>query len=270
MKYDGRIILAAHRGDRKHFPENTMPAFEAALRMGADMIETDVHMTRDGELIIMHDRSALRTCGEDVIINDMTLEEVKRLDAGATFDAKFAGTQVPTVREFLEWIAPTGMMVNWELKDYPCDVGEERAFECADKLINLIIEFKMEKKSMLNSFSSRVLEHCVNRMGHEILIHGQGIYNARRSKDDPDTDEADLFDWCCVYPKAQGESALDNPEGFDYCLDHSILPCILLPDTVENYQKAIDLGVRMFTSNDIATADKVLRELGERGAKEEE
>ena len=259
-----RIILAAHRGEKKHHPENTMVAFKEAHRLGIEMIETDIRMTRDGELVIMHDRSALRTCGEDCIINDMTLEEVKKLDAGATFDEKFKGEQVPTVREFLEWIAPTGMMVNWELKDYPCDVGDERAFECIDKLIAMIREFDMVKRSMLNSFSDRVLEHAVQQIGHEILIHGQGIYNARRSKDDPDTDEADLFDWCCVYPKAQGESVLDNPEGFDYCLDHSILPCILLPDTVENYQKAIDLGVRMFTSNDIETADALLRALKRR------
>ena len=52
FKMDGkRIILAAHRGDKKRFPENTMPAFEAALRAGVDMIETDVHMTRDGALM---------------------------------------------------------------------------------------------------------------------------------------------------------------------------------------------------------------------------
>ena len=55
------IILAAHRGDKKNFPENTMPAFVAAYEAGTDMIETDIHMTKDGELIIMHDRSALRT-----------------------------------------------------------------------------------------------------------------------------------------------------------------------------------------------------------------
>lgn len=259
-----RVILAAHRGEKKYHPENTMPAFKAAYEAGVEMIETDIRMTRDGELIVMHDRSALRTCGVDCILNDMTLEEVRKLDAGCVFSEEFRGTPVPTVREFLEWIAPTGMMVNWELKDYPCDVGDERAFECIDKLIALIREFDMVKRSMLNSFSDRVLEHAVKQIGHEILIHGQGINKARRSKDEPEMDEVDLFDWCCVYPQEEGHLAIDYPEDFDYCLDHSILPCILLPDTVENYKKCIDLGVRMFTSNDIATADAVLRELGER------
>ena len=51
-----RIILAAHRGDRKKHHENTMPAFEAALRFGADMIETDVHMTSDGHLVLIHEK----------------------------------------------------------------------------------------------------------------------------------------------------------------------------------------------------------------------
>ena len=259
-----RIILAAHRGEKKHHPENTMVAFKEAHRLGIEMIETDIRMTADGELVIMHDRSGLRTCGVDCIINDMTLEEVKKLDAGSTFDPKFAGEAVPTVREFLEWIAPTGMMVNWELKDYPCDVGDERAFECIDKLIAMIREFDMVKRSMLNSFSDRVLEHAVKQIGHEILIHGQGINKARRSKDDPEMDEVDLFDWCCVYPQEAGHLAIDYPEDFDYCLDHSILPCILLPDTIENYKRCIELGVRMFTTNDCEAADKVLRELGER------
>ena len=259
-----RILLAAHRGEKKYHPENTMPAFIAAHEAGMDMIETDLRMTADGELIIMHDRSALRTCGEDKILNDMTLEEVKQLDAGATFDPKFAGTQVPTVREFIEWIAPTGMLVNWELKDYPCDVGEEKAFECADKLVALIREFGMEKKSMMNSFSSRVLEHIHTKYNHEFLIHGQGIYKCRRSKDDPEIPEEEFFDWCCCYPEEAGQSVLDYPDSFKFCDEHGILTCLLLPDDVKHYQKALDLGCKMFTSNDIAAADAVMRQLGVR------
>lgn len=75
MNYDGRIILAAHRGDRKHFPENTMPAFEAALRMGADMIETDVHMTRDGELLELGCRMFT---SNDIETADALLRALKR------------------------------------------------------------------------------------------------------------------------------------------------------------------------------------------------
>ena len=88
-----RVILAAHRGEKKYHPENTMPAFKAAYEAGVEMIETDIRMTRDGELIVMHDRSALRTCGVDCILNDMTLEEVRKLDAGCVFSEEFRGKQ---------------------------------------------------------------------------------------------------------------------------------------------------------------------------------
>lgn len=258
------VILAAHRGEKKHHPENTMPAFIAAYEAGADMIETDIRMTRDGELILMHDASALRTCGVDAKLNDMTLDDVRQLDAGAVFDERFRGTRVPTVREFLRWVESTGMMVNWELKDYPCDVGEVRAFACADQLIGLIRECRMEKRSMLNSFSNRVLEYCFQKAGHDMPLHGQGIFNCRRSKDEAAIPETELFDWCCLYPKASGESVLNNPEAFDFCRDHGILPCIVLPDTMEAYRTALEWGVRMFTSNDILSADQVLRKLGVR------
>ncbi|MDD6142170.1 MAG: glycerophosphodiester phosphodiesterase [bacterium] len=75
MNYNGRVILAAHRGDRKHFPENNMPAFEAALRMGADMIETDVHMTRDGKLLELGCRMFT---SNDIETADALLRALKR------------------------------------------------------------------------------------------------------------------------------------------------------------------------------------------------
>ena len=68
-----RIILAAHRGDRFNYPENTMPAFESAVNASVDMIETDVRMSKDGELVLMHDRSALRTTGIDKNIWNISL-----------------------------------------------------------------------------------------------------------------------------------------------------------------------------------------------------
>ena len=80
------IILAAHRGDRKTCPENTMPAFERAIAFGVDMIETDIHMTKDGELIIMHDRNTVRTTGHDGLTDQMTLAEIKALDAAVFFE----------------------------------------------------------------------------------------------------------------------------------------------------------------------------------------
>ncbi len=261
-----RIILAAHRGDRKLCPENTIPAFRAAMELGCDMIETDLHMTADGELIIMHDRSAKRTTGVDRFVDQMTLAEIKELDAGALFSEKFAGERVPTVREFMELIRDHDIMVNWELKDYPADVGDEHAFRCADKLIALIEEYDLISRSMLNSFSDRVLEHIYKTQGHRFPIHGQGIHHCKRTKDQAIIPEEEIYTWCCMYANERGGgfSCLGDLENFAYCVEHGIKPCVCIPDTEENYRIAIENGCRMFTSNDIYEGDRVLRALGER------
>ena len=75
-----RVILAAHRGDKFNYPENTMPAFESAIRLGCDMIETDVRMTRDGVLVLIHDRSTLRTTGVERFVDELTYDELCELD----------------------------------------------------------------------------------------------------------------------------------------------------------------------------------------------
>ena len=151
-----RIILAAHRGDRFNYPENTMPAFESAVSLGVDMIETDVRMSKDGELELMHDRSALRTTGIDKNIDEMSLLEIRSLDAGCTFKNPVIA-KIPTVREFLEYIKNANIMVNWEFKVYPTDFDTDTAFEVVDKLVKLIDEYDMVDRSMMNSFSAKCL-----------------------------------------------------------------------------------------------------------------
>ena len=259
-----RIILAAHRGDRKLFPENTIPAFKSALQLNVDMIETDVHMTKDKYLIIIHDRSLLRTTGVDLFTDQTTLEEIKSLDAGLWFSKEFKGTKVPTAQEFIELIKDTNVMINWELKDYPCDVGDEFAFETVDKLIDLIEKNGLTKRSMINSFSDKVLEYVYKTYGGNYPIHGQGILNCQKTKDKANIEQEKLYNWCCLYPNETGFSPLDFPENFEYCTRNKIIPCVCVADEIETYKKYIELGCRMFTSNDIYMADKILKELNVR------
>ena len=80
--------LYAHRGASAERPENTMPAFERAVEAGADALEMDVHLTRDGHLVVAHDDTALRTTGVPKPWTEMDLDEVGRLDAGWGFIAK--------------------------------------------------------------------------------------------------------------------------------------------------------------------------------------
>ena len=261
MKYNGQIILSAHRGDRKRYPENTIPAFESAIKLGVDMIETDVHMTEDKELIIMHDHSLMRTTGFDGLTSRMKLQEIKKLDAGSWFSEKFSNVEVPTVEEFIALIDRSNILINWELKDFPHEVGDDFAFETADKLIRLIKEHGLEDRSMINSFSDKVLEYVYEKYPNTFTIHGQGIHNCKRTKDVANIAEEKLYDWCCLYPNVKGDRPLDYPENFEYCQKYGILPCVCVPDELETYKKYIELGCRMFTSNDVVLANEILKKL---------
>ena len=94
-------IPVAHRGLLRHAPENTLPAFAACLELGMGF-ELDIRTTKDGHLVVLHDDSVERTTnGSSRSIRDMTLKEVKQLDAGSWFDPAFAGVRVPTLEETL-------------------------------------------------------------------------------------------------------------------------------------------------------------------------
>jgi glycerophosphoryl diester phosphodiesterase len=97
------VVVISHRGEHLHHPENTMPAFEEAVRVGADYIEVDVRTTSDGKLVLMHDGQADRTTTGKGEIAKMTFDEVRALDAGAKAGPAFTGTRVPTFDEVLDY-----------------------------------------------------------------------------------------------------------------------------------------------------------------------
>lgn len=94
--------VIAHRGSKGLRPENTLPAFSKAIDAGADGIETDVHLSKDGELIIIHDETVNRTTNGTGKVYDMTLKELKQLDAGSYFGLDYLGTRIPTLQEVVQ------------------------------------------------------------------------------------------------------------------------------------------------------------------------
>lgn len=91
-------ILLAHRGLVQHAPENTLPSFAAAIELGLS-IELDVYQTRDEHLVVIHDKTVDRTTNGTGEVTEMTLAEIRKLDAGSWFDPRFAGEKVPTLEE---------------------------------------------------------------------------------------------------------------------------------------------------------------------------
>ncbi len=96
-----RPLVIAHRGASAYAPENTLAAFRAALALGADMVELDVHLTADGRLAVIHDESIDRTCDGRGFICEMTLAEIQSFDAGIWRGPGFAGERVPSLEEVL-------------------------------------------------------------------------------------------------------------------------------------------------------------------------
>ena len=95
MKYGNDVLVSGHRGDRVHGLENTMTAFRLAVEAGVDMVETDVRMTADGQLILMHDETVDRTTDGTGYVKDLTLAQIKNLNAAANSDGSFAAEPPP-------------------------------------------------------------------------------------------------------------------------------------------------------------------------------
>ena len=254
-----RILLGCHRGDRKHFPENTMSAFRAAVELGLDAIETDVRMTKDGHLVLLHDRSVARTTNGEGSVDCMTLEEVRALDAGFWKGPNHVGERIPTVEEFLELVAPTNIIINWELKEYPCDLGE-RAYACMDKLNELVDRYGVAERSLINSFSQKMLEYTADKWPGKYQIHSYYDY----VKIDVAKKPLDSFsDWIAIWRK-DAEHVTGFVADYEFAAHRGLPTCILVPDEAKYYKKAMELGCTMFTSDDPEKAIGILKDLGVR------
>lgn len=165
------VYVAAHRGWSSHYPENTLLAFEKALELGVDQLEFDLHMTKDGELVLMHDHKLARTTGAEGIVSDYTLEELKKLDAGSWKGEQFQGLQIPTFIEFMELVKdhPT-ITLDVELKDYPKDQGD-KAYESCDKALAIIDQYGFTDRVVINSWSGKLNDYIFTKYGTKYRQH---------------------------------------------------------------------------------------------------
>ncbi|MEM3086288.1 MAG: glycerophosphodiester phosphodiesterase family protein [Halobacteria archaeon] len=114
-----RPLVIAHRGASSVAPENTLVAFRSAMEQGADGVEMDIHLSRDGVPMVIHDPLLLRTTGTRGRVAEKSARELKELDAGRYFNPKFAGERIPTLEEVAREV-PGRLFV--EVKDSPRSV----------------------------------------------------------------------------------------------------------------------------------------------------
>ncbi|MBE5855588.1 MAG: glycerophosphodiester phosphodiesterase [Lachnospiraceae bacterium] len=108
-------LIWAHRGASGHAPENTLPAFQLAADMGADGVELDVQLTKDGVLVVCHDEKVDRTANAKGWIKDYTFEELRKMDFSYG-NLAYEGVQIPTMEEVFDLLEPTGLTINIEMK----------------------------------------------------------------------------------------------------------------------------------------------------------
>jgi glycerophosphoryl diester phosphodiesterase len=137
-----------------------MEAFRAAAELGVDQIETDVRVTKDGELVLIHDATVDRTTNGTGRVIDMTLAELKALDAGIRKDEKFKGCRIPTLIELMEYVKdhPT-LTLDLELKEYPDGDHEAVAFDVCDRVLEIVDRYGFTDRVVINSFSGKLNEY---------------------------------------------------------------------------------------------------------------
>ena len=147
--------IFAHRGFSGKYPENTMLAFEKAVEIGVDGIELDVHLTKDNEIVIIHDEDIKRTTDGEGLVKDMTLEELRKFDASATFRGQYGFCGIPTLREYFELVKDTPIVTNIELKT---GVYEYHTIE--QRVIDMVREFGLSDKIIFSSFNHFTVKRC--------------------------------------------------------------------------------------------------------------
>jgi glycerophosphoryl diester phosphodiesterase len=146
----------AHRGASAYYPENTMESFQGAISMGADMIEFDVQLTRDGEVIVFHDEKLTRCTNGKGRVADYTLVELKKLDAGSWFGKEYQGAKIPTLEETLS-LCRDKIAVNIEIKTEAVDENIWNGIE--EKSMNIVEMRGMREHVVFSSFDPRAIKH---------------------------------------------------------------------------------------------------------------
>lgn len=146
------LKVYAHRGSAGTHPENTIASFKAAAALPVHGVEFDVHMTKDGELVVIHDETIDRTSNGKGFVKDMTLAELKKYDFGKSFSSKFKGEQIPTLREVLYVFKDTHHHINIELKSdvFPYE-GMER------KVLEMLKDYRLEDRVVISSFNHEMV-----------------------------------------------------------------------------------------------------------------
>lgn len=229
------LRVNGHRGQSATHPENTIPALREAIRLGADGVEFDVQPTADGSIVLMHDRSPLRTTNlrhvqrskVGVSVQRFTLAEMAALDAGSWKSAEFAGTPVPTLRDVVHALRDVDVHLSVELKTAPVD---PRAYVRA-----VLDELGGRGRVTIMSFDRAVAEAALP------LHHAVGLVSNRQ----PSAEDLERFDEFHVNARRIDRSLVDRVHG----TGGSVTAWTV--DDARQVARLHELGVDAVTTNDV-------------------
>jgi len=235
----------AHRGYRQKYPENTLAAFQAAVEAGAPMIELDVMFSRDRKPVVIHDATVDRTTNGRGAVGDYTMEELKQLDAGSWFDAKFADQRLPELSEVLDLVNGRAY-VNIEIKanayenHHPPDAIEKQ-------VVAMIRKKNLQDFVLLSSFEIDILAQVAAMQNPPAIAL---IANSPASK---------RIVEICTHLKAfswHPEQSIVTPQQVDMMHAAGIKVFPYNVDAFEEYMKMIDMKVDGVITNDTVSADQ--------------
>ncbi len=250
LPYTQKVSVAAHRGDLDHYAENTREAFASAIRLGADMIETDIHLTKDDVPVLMHDDKIDRTTDGTGRIADYTYEELKQFNC----NPKGAFSEIPTLDEFMRLVTENDMMVNLEIKEYFVPGNEDRCRRCVRETLKMVEAYNRREKTVINSFDAYVLDYADTISGGTFLLHGFYPYSIMRNVER----NPDEYLYCaCIFDDGNAQLYRDLIErGIEPWAGAGVRD-------KAHFEQCVRLGARLFTSNDPETAMRYLREIGQ-------
>lgn len=176
-------LVLAHRGANKVAPQNTLPAFEKAIQLNADGIETDVHLCKDGELVICHNYTVDATSNGKGSIDEMTFAELRELDFGSYFSNDFKGVTLPTLAELLT-LVKNMQLINIEIK------APKKDNDLVKRVVEEVYKFGVEKNSIISCFDPECIKQVKDidkniktallyeddELGNEIMAFGVAKY----------------------------------------------------------------------------------------------
>ena len=241
------IQVQAHRGASAYAPENTLPAFELAVRMKADGVENDIHLTTDYRYVVCHDDEIARTSTGTGKISENTYEYLNRFDYGVKFGKEYEGTKIPLLEEFMETVKDMDV-INIELKTPFNPQDRKKAFTI---LYETIVSYKRLEKSMISSFDHNILKELKELFpklrtsllyGH-VLSPEETVAMVRASNAD------------FIHPAL----SCVNKAIVDECRRHGIGCNVWTVDSPEDIKKAIEMEPTGIITN---VPDRVLKALG--------